>query len=58
MKSWPSHALFVVIGSDFDRNTVLLQPTEKPSARRLFAHQPPITDAELLDFGFTQADLL
>ncbi|BFI97120.1 MAG: C39 family peptidase [Rhodanobacter sp.] len=58
MQAWPSRALFVVIGSDFDRNTVLLQPAEKPSARKLFAQQRPVTDAELLDFGFTQADLL
>src|SRR5690606_18095526 len=26
LESWPSRAVFVVIGSDFDRNTVLLQP--------------------------------
>lgn len=58
LRSWPSHAVFVVIGSDFDRNTVLLQPDDKPSARSLYAHQSPITDAELLDFGFTHADLL
>ena len=58
VQSWPSRALFVVIGSDFDRNTVLLQPDDRPSARKLFARQNPITDAELLDFGFTQADLL
>jgi uncharacterized protein len=58
MKSWPSRVLFVVIGSDFDRNTVLLQPVDKPSARNLFARQGGvITDAELLDFGFTHADL-
>lgn len=58
MKSWPSHVLFVVIGSDFDRRTVLLQPVDKPSARSLFARQGgAITDAELLDFGFTHADL-
>ncbi|WP_266159751.1 C39 family peptidase [Dyella silvatica] len=56
MKGWSSHAVFVVIGSDFDRNTVLLQPVTKPSARALFARQGPITDAELLDFGFTHAD--
>jgi hypothetical protein len=50
--------LFVVIGSDFDRHTVLLQPVDKPSARNLFARQGgAITDAELLDFGFTHADL-
>lgn len=57
IKAWPSHAVFVVIGNDFDRNTVLLQPTRQPSARALFARQGPITDAELIDFGFTHADL-
>ena len=57
LRSWPSHAVFVVIGSDFDRNTVLLQPDDTPSARSLYARQNPITDAELLDFGFTHADL-
>jgi predicted double-glycine peptidase len=58
MQAWPSHVLFVVIGSDFDRHTVLLQPVDKPSARNLFARQgSTITDAELLDFGFTHTDL-
>ena len=57
LKAWPSHVVFVVIGSDFDRNTVLLQPVNKPSARALFARQGPITNEELLDFGFTNADL-
>lgn len=57
LASWPSRAVFVVIGSDFDRNTVLLEPMQRPSARTLLARQAPITDAELLDFGFTHADL-
>lgn len=57
LASWPSRAVFVVIGTDFDRNTVLLQPSSKPSARALYARQGPITDAELLDFGFSHADL-
>jgi len=57
LAAWPSRAVFVVIGTDFDRNTVLLQPSSKPSARALYARQGPITDAELLDFGFTHADL-
>ena len=57
LEAWPSRAVFVVIGSDFDRNTVLLQPSARPSARALYARQGPITDAELLDFGFTHADL-
>jgi predicted double-glycine peptidase len=57
LEAWPSRAVFIVIGSDFDKNTVLLQPTGKPSARALYARQGPITDAELIDFGFTHADL-
>ena len=57
LQAWPSRAVFVVIGNDFDRNTVLLQPTEKASARALYARQGPVTDAELLDFGFSNADL-
>jgi predicted double-glycine peptidase len=57
LAAWPSRAVFVVIGTDFDRNTVLLQPSTKPSARALYARQGPITDAELIDFGFTHADL-
>ncbi len=59
VRSWPSRAVFVVIGSDFDRDTALLQPSERPSARALAARQGrgPITDAELVDFGFTHADL-
>ena len=57
IKAWPSRAVFVVIGNDFDRQTALLQPMQRPSARTLFARQGPITDAELLDFGFTHADL-
>ncbi len=57
LQAWPSRAVFVVIGSDFDRDTVLLQPSERPSARALYARQGPITDAELVDFGFSHADL-
>jgi len=57
LQAWPSRAVFVVIGNDFDRRTVLLQPAEKASARALYARQGPVTDAELLDFGFSNADL-
>ncbi|SEK83864.1 hypothetical protein SAMN05428989_0904 [Pseudoxanthomonas sp. GM95] len=56
-QAWPTKAVFIVIGSDFDRNTVLLERTGKASARALYGRQGPITDAELLDFGFTHADL-
>ena len=37
LDAWPSRAVFVVIGTDFDRNTALLQPTTRPSARALYA---------------------
>ena len=58
MNAWPSHVLFVVIGSDFDRHTALLQPADDPSARSLFARQGgAITDTGLLNFGFTHAAL-
>jgi uncharacterized protein len=57
LAAWPSRAIFAVIGSGFDRKTVLMRPMTTPSARRLFAAQGPISDAELLDFGFTHADL-
>lgn len=57
MQSWPSRAVFIVIGSDFDRNTALLDAPARPSAKALHARQGPLTDAELLDFGFTHADL-
>lgn len=59
LAAWPSRAVFIVIGSDFDRDTVLLLPSEKPSARALYARQGAgtLTEAELVDFGFTHADL-
>lgn len=57
MHAWPSRALFAVIGNGFDRNTVLLQPARAPSARSLYSRAGVLTDAELLEFGFTKADL-
>ena len=56
-RMWPSKAVFAVIGSGFDRDTVLFDRSGPPSARALFALQGPISDGELLDFGFTHADL-
>lgn len=59
LAAWPSRTIFIVIGSDFDRQTVLLQPSERPSARALLDRQGqvPISEMDLLDFGFTHADL-
>lgn len=55
--SWPLRAVFIVIGSDFDRDTALLQPVERADAKSLYDRQGPLTDAELMDFGFTHSDL-
>ena len=55
--SWPLRAVFVVIGSDFDRNTALLKSVERADAKSLYLRQGPLTDAELMDFGFTHSDL-
>lgn len=55
-KVW-NGVVFAVIGKNFNRNTVLIQPEEPVTARGLArAHIPPTT-SELLRFGFTQADL-
>ncbi|MFN3702828.1 C39 family peptidase [Thermomonas sp.] len=57
LASWPLRAVFIVIGNDFDRNTALLSPVERADAKSLFDRQGPLTDAELMDFGFTHSDL-
>ena len=57
MASWPLRAVFVVIGSDFDRDTALLKSFGRADAKSLYQRQGPLTDAELMDFGFTHSDL-
>jgi len=47
---------FAVIGRGFDHHTVLLKPRGVPTVRR-FQLEAPLTDADLLDFGFSHADL-
>lgn len=55
--AWESHVVFAVIGSGFLRDTVLLQVKPPATARHWLAANGPITDTELLDFGFNYADL-
>lgn len=57
LDSWATQTVFAVIGSGFDRNTKLLQVKKPPTARHWLAANGPITDSELLDFGFSHADL-
>ena len=49
--------IFAVIGSGYNRNTVLLKPEPLLTARELMPTHRTLTNAELLDFGFANADL-
>lgn len=49
--------VFAVIGRGFDRNTVLLSPPPQLTSNGLVDHYRPMTDTELLEFGFSYADL-
>ena len=50
--------VFAVIGQGFERNSVLFNPPEPLTARNKINAFHPLTDAELLDFGFIHAELL
>lgn len=56
LSAW-NGVIFAVIGGGFERDTVLLNPPEPLTARRLHDVIAPLTDAQLLEFGFTHADL-
>lgn len=56
LKAW-NGSIFVVIGNGFDRNTVLRYPEPALTAQPFLYDYVPVTNAELLDFGFTHADL-
>lgn len=56
-KEW-NGLVFAVIGQGFERNSVLFNPPEPLTARNKINAFHPLTDAELLDFGFIHADLL
>jgi hypothetical protein len=56
MAKW-NGVLFVIIGNDYQRENALLHPRAKLSYRAL-APFAPMTDAELLEFGFSYSDML
>lgn len=56
LREW-NGLVFAVIGKGFERDTVLLRPPQPLTARGLVDTYRPLTDAELLDFGFSHADL-
>ncbi len=49
--------VFAVIGPGFDRHSILLNPDPPLTAKKLMPAYRTLTNAELLDFGFTNADL-
>jgi predicted double-glycine peptidase len=55
-KSW-NGSVFAILGRGYDRDTVLSRPAPPLTARKFLYNYSPVTDSELLDFGFTHADL-
>ena len=56
IKGW-NGVIFAVIGKGFDKQTVLSQSEPALTARRFMDSFSPISNSELLDFGFSHADL-
>jgi hypothetical protein len=56
LQAW-NGAVFAILGRGFDRNTVLTRPRPPLTARKFLYDHSPVTDSELLDFGFSHADL-
>ncbi len=54
--SW-NGVVFAVIGRGFDRNSVLINPPPPLTARNLVNVFAPLSDAQLLEHGFTHAEL-
>ena len=56
LKSW-NGVIFAIIGKGFDKQTALSQSQPAITARKLMDSFSPISNSELLDFGFSHADL-
>ena len=57
LEMW-NNVIFAVLGQGFNRSSALLTPRESPlSISKSVALQSPLTDAELLDFGFAHSDM-
>ncbi|OJA07361.1 peptidase C39 [Halomonas sp. QHL1] len=54
--SW-NNVIFAVIGENFDTHTVLLDPAQPLTARRLTDVFSPVPAQQLLDFGFRHAEV-
>ncbi len=56
-KAWSNRVVFAVIGSGFVKDTVLLETPYRLSSQQWREKISPLLDSELMDFGFTHADL-
>jgi len=56
IRGW-SGSIFAVVGKGFDKRTVLSQPKQALTARKFLFGKSPVTNSDLLDYGFTHADL-
>jgi len=56
IRGW-SGSIFAVVGKGFDKRTVLSQPKRPLTARKFMFSKAPVTNSDLLDFGFTHSDL-
>ena len=56
VQKW-NRVVFVVIGKEYDKQNQLLQPRARLIYRALSTHKP-LTDAELMEFGFAYSDML
>ena len=56
IRGW-SGSIFAVVGKGFDKRTVLSQPQQPLTARKFMFSKAPVSNSDLLDFGFTHADL-
>lgn len=54
LKSW-NNVVFVIVGDDFDPDTVLLNPPPPLSAARLYGLRSPVRNAEIYDQGLGPA---
>lgn len=57
ISSW-NGIVFAIIGKGFNRDSVLTNPSPPLTARNLIDVFAPITDAQLIEYGFRHADLL
>ncbi|SDI91512.1 C39 family peptidase [Billgrantia gudaonensis] len=56
VEAW-NNVIFAVVGENFDTHTVLLDPDQPLTARRLADVFSPVPKQQLLDFGFRHAEV-